>query len=56
MHLFSGATLGKGLNRGLATFVAGGLGLGAHHLATISGKTCEPLLIGVFVFIQGTYK
>ncbi|KAL8483478.1 hypothetical protein ACS0TY_026241 [Phlomoides rotata] len=47
-----GATVGKGVNRGLATFVAGGLGLGAHHLATISGKTCEPILIGVFVFVQ----
>ncbi|KAK6138461.1 hypothetical protein DH2020_027781 [Rehmannia glutinosa] len=47
-----GATLGKGLNRGLATLVAGGLGLGAHHLAIVSGKTCEPILIGLFVFLQ----
>ncbi|GER56967.1 aluminum-activated malate transporter 1 [Striga asiatica] len=47
-----GATLGKGLNRGLATLVAGGLGLGAHHLAVVSGKTCEPILIGLFVFLQ----
>ncbi|KAL3828617.1 hypothetical protein ACJIZ3_017419 [Penstemon smallii] len=47
-----GATLGKGLNRGLATFAAGALGLGAHHLASITGKTCEPILIGLFVFIQ----
>ncbi|CAA0824333.1 Aluminum-activated malate transporter 2 [Striga hermonthica] len=47
-----GATLGKGLNRGLATLVAGGLGIGAHHLAVLSGKTCEPILIGLFVFLQ----
>ncbi|KAK4482741.1 hypothetical protein RD792_009908 [Penstemon davidsonii] len=47
-----GATLGKGLNRGLATFAAGALGLGAHHLAGITGKTCEPILIGLFVFLQ----
>ncbi|KAL6563691.1 hypothetical protein OROGR_002650 [Orobanche gracilis] len=47
-----GATLGKGLNRGLATLVAGCLGLGAHHLASVSGKTWEPILIGLFVFLQ----
>ncbi|KAL2536046.1 Aluminum-activated malate transporter 2 [Forsythia ovata] len=47
-----GATLGKGLNRGLATLVAGALGLGAHHLATITGKIGEPILIGIFVFLQ----
>ncbi|KAG8371123.1 hypothetical protein BUALT_Bualt13G0054000 [Buddleja alternifolia] len=47
-----GATLGKGLNRGLATFAAGALGLGAHHLASATGKTCEPILIGLFVFLQ----
>ncbi|XP_057782036.1 aluminum-activated malate transporter 2-like [Salvia miltiorrhiza] len=47
-----GATLGKGVNRGLATLAAGALGLGAHHLATVTGKTCEPILIGLFVFLQ----
>ncbi|KAH6774801.1 aluminum activated malate transporter family protein [Perilla frutescens var. frutescens] len=47
-----GATLGKGLNRGLATLAAGALGLAAHHLATVTGKTCEPILIGLFVFLQ----
>lgn len=50
---FSGATLGKGLNRGLATLVAGGLGVGAHHLASLSGEIGEPILLGFFVFIQG---
>ncbi|KAL0370224.1 UNVERIFIED_CONTAM: Aluminum-activated malate transporter 7 [Sesamum angustifolium] len=47
-----GATLGKGLNRGLATLAAGALGLGANHLASVSGKTWEPVLIGLFVFLQ----
>ncbi|XP_050369879.1 aluminum-activated malate transporter 2-like [Argentina anserina] len=47
-----GATLGKGLNRGLATLVAGGLGLGAHHLASLSGHIGEPILLSVFVFLQ----
>lgn len=51
MHL--GATLGKGLNRAMATLVAGALGIGAHHLASLSGQIGEPIVIGVFVFLQG---
>ncbi|XP_024028598.1 aluminum-activated malate transporter 2 [Morus notabilis] len=46
-----GSTLGRGLNRILATLLAGGLGLGAHRLATLSGETGEPILIAIFVFI-----
>ena len=53
MHAFSGATLGKGLNRGLATLLAGALGVGAHHLANLSGQIGEPILLGFFVFLQG---
>ncbi|XVE59651.1 hypothetical protein DITRI_Ditri05aG0063200 [Diplodiscus trichospermus] len=49
-----GATLGKGLNRGLATFLAGTLGFGAHHLATLPGQKFQPLLLGIFVFILAT--
>ncbi|KAK3408287.1 hypothetical protein EUGRSUZ_J00562 [Eucalyptus grandis] len=49
-----GATLSKGLNRGLATLVAGALGVGAHHLAGLSGKTGEPIMLGFFVFLQAT--
>lgn len=55
VNLISGATLGKGLNRGLATLVAGALGIGAHHLASLSGHIGEPILLGVFVFLQGKY-
>ncbi|KFK43164.1 hypothetical protein AALP_AA1G088100 [Arabis alpina] len=47
-----GATLGKGINRAVATLVAGGLGLGAHHLASFSGPTIEPILLAIFVFVQ----
>ncbi|TYG61248.1 hypothetical protein ES288_D07G132200v1 [Gossypium darwinii] len=46
-----GATLGKGLNRGLATFLAGTLGFGAHHLANLPGRELQPILLGIFVFI-----
>ncbi|XP_048324126.1 aluminum-activated malate transporter 2 [Ziziphus jujuba] len=46
-----GATLGKGLNRMLATMVAGALGIGAHRIATLSGHTGEPILISVFNLI-----
>ncbi|KAI5667001.1 hypothetical protein M9H77_16854 [Catharanthus roseus] len=47
-----GATIGKGLNRGLATLVACALGLGAQQLASKTGKIGEPIVIGVFVFLQ----
>ncbi|KAL5765407.1 hypothetical protein ACOSP7_016024 [Xanthoceras sorbifolium] len=46
-----GATLSKGFNRGLATFLAGTLGFGAHHLAILSGEKAEPILLGLFVFL-----
>ncbi|KAL4284805.1 hypothetical protein GQ457_16G007930 [Hibiscus cannabinus] len=46
-----GATLGKGLNRMLATLVAAGLGAGAHCLASLSGRKGEPILVATFVFI-----
>ncbi|KAE8707606.1 Aluminum-activated malate transporter 8 [Hibiscus syriacus] len=46
-----GATLGKGLNRMLATLVAGALGVGAHCLSTLSGKKGKPILVATFVFI-----
>lgn len=52
---FKGATLGKGLNRMLATLSAGVLGVGVHYLATLSGETGQPIVIGFFVFMIGTY-
>ena len=53
---FSGATLGKGLNRVMATLLAGGLGIGAHYLAKVSGRIGEPILIVFLVFLQGIYN
>ncbi|XWS28511.1 hypothetical protein CRYUN_Cryun25bG0075900 [Craigia yunnanensis] len=49
-----GATIGRGLNRGLATFLAGTLGFGAHHLATLPGEKVQPILLGLFVFLLAT--
>ncbi|CAL1403787.1 unnamed protein product [Linum trigynum] len=46
-----GATLGKGLNRGMATLLAGALGIGAHHVANQFGHAGEPFVIGFFVFM-----
>jgi len=37
----------------VATLVAGGLGIGAHHLASLSGPTVEPILLAIFVFVLG---
>ncbi|CAL0310009.1 unnamed protein product [Lupinus luteus] len=46
-----GGTLGKCLNRGCATLLAGALGVGAKHLATALGKRGEPIILGGLVFI-----
>ncbi|KAI3965851.1 hypothetical protein MKX01_010808 [Papaver californicum] len=46
-----GATLGKGLNRAIATFLGGALGIGVHHLANLVGKGGQPILLGAFVFL-----
>ncbi|KAG6595153.1 Aluminum-activated malate transporter 8, partial [Cucurbita argyrosperma subsp. argyrosperma] len=46
-----GATLSKGLNRGLGTLLAGALGVGAQHFASLFGQTGEPIVLGFFVFL-----
>nr|AQQ72607.1 zinc/iron transporter [Medicago truncatula] len=49
-----GATLGKGLNRGLATFLAGVLGLGSYymvHSISRGNTTIEPILLGIIIFL-----
>ncbi|KAM7496989.1 hypothetical protein LguiA_021403 [Lonicera macranthoides] len=46
-----GATLGKGVNRGIATLVGGALGVGAHRLASFSGDKFEGIILGLFVFL-----
>ncbi|KAM7262254.1 hypothetical protein ACFE04_021331 [Oxalis oulophora] len=49
-----GATLSKGINRCCATLVAGALGVGAQHLATLFGDKGEPIVLGILVFLIGT--
>ncbi|CAN1772446.1 Aluminum-activated malate transporter 8 [Linum perenne] len=46
-----GGTLSKGLNRGFATLFAGALGVGAQHLAALSGHKGEPVVLGILVFL-----
>ncbi|XP_058085586.1 aluminum-activated malate transporter 10-like [Magnolia sinica] len=46
-----GATLSKGLNRGVATLVAGALGFAIHWLANQTGEKAEPVVLGVLVFL-----
>ncbi|XP_022153250.1 aluminum-activated malate transporter 2-like [Momordica charantia] len=46
-----GTTLGKGLNRGMATSIGGALGFGAHYIASFSGKIAHPVLLGIFICI-----
>ncbi|KAK7324834.1 hypothetical protein VNO77_28708 [Canavalia gladiata] len=49
-----GATLGKGLNRGFATFFAGALGLGSYYIVdsiSTGDHRVEPILLGSLIFI-----
>ncbi|KAG5238110.1 aluminum-activated malate transporter [Salix suchowensis] len=46
-----GATLSRGVNRAVATFLSATLAFGAHHLAVLSGEESEPVFIGLFVFL-----
>ncbi|XP_076907627.1 aluminum-activated malate transporter 8-like [Bidens hawaiensis] len=50
----AGATLCKGMNRGLATLLAGVLGIGAKYLATLFGTKAEPIVLGFLVFLLVT--
>ncbi|GER36511.1 aluminum-activated malate transporter 1 [Striga asiatica] len=46
-----GATLGKGVNRGIATLLGGGLGVVAHRLASFAGEKPESIILGLSVFL-----
>ncbi|BAT95608.1 hypothetical protein LR48_Vigan02g116100 [Vigna angularis] len=50
----AGATLGKGLNRGMGTILGGGLGCIAAVLAQNIGGVGNSIIIGASVFIFGT--
>lgn len=52
-YIFPGATLGKGVNRAIATFLGGGLGVAAHRLASFAGEKAEGIILGCAVFFIG---
>ncbi|GER41851.1 aluminum-activated malate transporter [Striga asiatica] len=45
-----GGTLGKCINRGGATLLAGALGVGAEYLASLCGEKGEPFVLAILVF------
>ncbi|KAK3195700.1 hypothetical protein Dsin_027010 [Dipteronia sinensis] len=49
--LYDGQTVSRGLNRSFATFSACALGIGAKHLASLSGEKGEPIILGILVFL-----
>ncbi|XP_038887020.1 aluminum-activated malate transporter 14-like [Benincasa hispida] len=52
-EFFAGATLSKGLNRGLGTILGGGLGCLASAFAQDVGGLASALIIGISVFVFG---
>ncbi|KAL3530320.1 hypothetical protein ACH5RR_009642 [Cinchona calisaya] len=47
-----GATLGRGINRGIATLVGGALGVAAHRLASCFGnEIVEPIILAMSIFL-----
>lgn len=52
----AGATLSKGLNRGVGTILGGGLGCLAAILADELGGIGNPIVVGTSVFILGKNK
>jgi len=52
----SGATLGKGLNRGLGTLLAGSLAFLIEFVAEKSGRQRRAIFIGAAVFVIGTLR
>lgn len=53
LNAFAGATLGKGLNRGLGTLLAGSLAFLVEYVADIPGRIFQAVFIGSAVFILG---
>ncbi|GJV88074.1 aluminum-activated malate transporter [Tanacetum coccineum] len=52
-EFFAGATLSKGLLRGIGTILGGGLGCLAKFLANDMGKTGNTVFIGTLIFMIG---
>jgi len=53
--LISGATLCKGLNRGLGTVLAGSLAFFIEYVADFPGQIFRAVFIGVAVFMLGKH-
>ncbi|XP_022846474.1 aluminum-activated malate transporter 13-like [Olea europaea var. sylvestris] len=53
-EFFAGATLSKGIYRGIGTIVGGGLGCFAAVLANKRGEMFEAIVVGTSIFIFGT--
>lgn len=53
MEFTVGATLGKGLNRGLGTLLAGSLAFFVEYVGDIPGRIFQAVFIGAAVFILG---
>ncbi|KAF7810004.1 aluminum-activated malate transporter 12-like [Senna tora] len=53
LEFTAGATLCKGLNRGLGTLLAGLLAFLIEYIANASGRVCHALFIGAAVFLIG---
>eukprot|EP01018_Ginkgo_biloba_P007647 Gb_03302 [translate_table: standard] len=51
LEFSAGATLSKGLNRGLGTLIAGSLAVGVEYIADHAGDKGQPIIIGFSVFI-----
>ncbi|XP_023003150.1 aluminum-activated malate transporter 2-like [Cucurbita maxima] len=45
-----GATLGKGMNRAIATLIAGAIGFGAHYITSFTGNIWHPILLGILIY------
>lgn len=54
LEFTAGATLCKGLNRGLGTLLAGSLAFGIGYVAEESGRVLRAIFIGAAVFFIGT--
>ncbi|XP_042007113.1 aluminum-activated malate transporter 13-like [Salvia splendens] len=53
-ELYAGATLSKGINRGIGTLIGGGMGCLAAVLAAENGGIAKPTIVAISLFAYGT--